>query len=87
MSCVGTVALIDVKLTPVGNLYARHASVAAVPSTCPGIVDGDVARTYTYHVPDGNVTETDAELDTSVPAPHCVSPALVVRPVRPDDAP
>ena len=71
-----TVPTVYVKL--VGKLYILLASVAAAPSTRPATPSGDVTRIYTYHVPCGIVTETDAAFDANVPVPHCVRP--VVRP-------
>ena len=39
-----------------------------------------VTRMYTYHVPTGIETVTDADPDASVPVPHCVSDATEARP-------
>ena len=61
-------------------MYARAVTVAAAPMNGPGMPDGDVTRTYTYHVPGAIVTETVAAFETSDPVPHATRPAALVMP-------
>jgi hypothetical protein len=55
-------------------------SVVVAPTNGPVAPDGEVTRTYTYHVPTGNAAETVDEPDVSVPAPACVRLVMLVMP-------
>ena len=46
----------------------------------PWTPEGDVTRIYTYHVPDGTVTETDAALDERLVLCIDVKDATLVMP-------
>jgi hypothetical protein len=73
-------------------LYERLVSDAPA-STGPGTPSGDVTRAYTYQVPTGTETETEAAFDTMLVLPICVKDATLVIPeaaprytTRPADA-